>query len=51
MKIVDMQVSNITEYTASDYVTTVYQSLAKLLGHSAQLLEFDQSGLSSKVRL
>ena len=39
---VDMQVSNTTEDTPSEYMSTVCQSLAKLLGHSAQLLEFDQ---------
>ena len=37
-----MQVSNTTEDTPSEYMSTVCQSLAKLLGHSAQLLEFDQ---------
>ena len=39
---VDMQVSNTTEDTPSEYMSTVCQSLAKLLGHSAQLLEFDK---------
>ena len=48
---VDMQVSNTTEDTPSEYMSTVCQSLAKLLGHSAQLLEFDKSGLPSKVTL
>ena len=36
---VDMQVSNTTEDNPSEYMSTVCQSLAKLLGHSAQLLE------------
>ena len=41
---VDMRVSNTTdsENTPSEYMSTVCQSLDKLLGHSAQLLEFDQ---------
>ena len=48
---VDMQVSNTTEDTPSEYmstVSTVCQSLAKLLGHSAQLLESDQIRTSLK---
>ena len=45
---VDMQVSNTTEDTPSEYMSTVCQSLAKLLGHSAQLLEFDKIRTSLK---
>ena len=45
---VDMQVGNTTEDTPSEYISTVCQSLAKLLGHSAQLLEFDQIRTSLK---
>ena len=45
---VDMQVSNTTEDTPSEYMSTVCQSLAKLLGHSVQLLEFDQIRTSLK---
>ena len=45
---VDMQVSNTTEDTPSEYMSTVCQSLAKLLGHSAQLLEFDHIRTSLK---
>ena len=45
---VDMQVSNTTQDTPSEYMSTVCQSLAKLLGHSAQLLEFDQIWTSLK---
>ena len=47
---VDMRVSNTTgsEDTTSEYMSTVHQSLAKTLGHSAQLLEFDQIRTSLK---
>ena len=45
---VDMQVSNTTEDTPSEYMSTVCLSLAKLLGHSAQLLVFDQIRTSLK---
>ena len=45
---VDMQASNTTEDTPSEYMSTVCQSLVKLLGHSAQLLEFDKIRTSLK---
>ena len=35
-------------FRRSEYMSTVCQSLAKLLGHSAQLLEFDQIRTSLK---
>ena len=37
-----------SEDTPSEYMSTVCQSLAKLLGHSAKLLEFDQIWTSLK---
>ena len=40
--------SNTTEDTPSEYMSTVCQSLTKLLGHSAQLLEFDKIKTSLK---
>ena len=47
---VDMRVSNTTdsEDTPGEYMSTVCKSLAKLLGHSAQLLEFNQIRTSLK---
>ena len=43
-----MQVSKTTEDTPGEYMSIVCQSLAKLLGHSAQLLEFDHIRTSLK---
>ena len=47
---VDMQVSNTVQEGPSEFTSTVCKSLAKLLGHSAELVEFDKVTTSVKSR-
>jgi hypothetical protein len=47
---VNMQVSDTVQDTPSKYTSTVCQSLAKLLGHSPELTEFDKVRMSAKSR-
>ena len=47
---VDMQVSDTVQEGPSEFTSTVCKSLAKLLGHSAELVEFDKVRTSVKSR-
>ena len=45
-----MQVSDTVQEGPSEFTSTVCKSLAKLLGHSAELVEFDKVRTSVKSR-